>query len=73
MNNLVAGKNIDNDEADVTSKSNYLSRGLDSDLGIFWETSYSHMVSSMVIAEEVGVRMMKEYFKIEASKATHQY
>ena len=27
----------------------------------------------MVIAEEVGVRMMKEYFKIEASKATPQY
>ena len=27
----------------------------------------------MVIAEEVGVRMMKEYFEIEASKATPQH
>ena len=27
----------------------------------------------MVIAEQVGVRMMKEYFEIEASKATPQY
>ena len=63
----------DNDEADVTSKSNYLSRELDSDLGSFWESSYSHVVSSMVIAEQVGVRMMKEYFKIKASKASPQY
>ena len=44
----------DNDEADVTSKSNYLLREPDSDLGIFWNTSYSHVVSSMQIAEEVG-------------------
>ena len=62
-----------NDEADVTSKSNYLSRELDSDLDIFLDTSHSHLISSMVIAEEVGARMMKEYFKIEASKATPQY
>ena len=27
----------------------------------------------MVIAEKVRVRVMKEYFKIEASKATPQY
>ena len=27
----------------------------------------------MIVAKEVGVRMMKEYFKIEASKATPQY
>ena len=27
----------------------------------------------MVIAEQVGVRMVKEYFEIEASKATPQY
>ena len=27
----------------------------------------------MVIAEQVRVRMMKEYFEIEASKATPQY
>ena len=31
------------------------------------------MVSSMMVAEDVGVRMMKEYFEIEASKATSQY
>ena len=31
------------------------------------------MVLSMVIADQVGVRMMKEYFDIEASKATPQY
>ena len=27
----------------------------------------------MNVAKEVGVRMMKEYFEIEASKATPQY
>ena len=27
----------------------------------------------MIVAEEVGIRMMKEYFEIEASKATPQY
>ena len=26
-----------------------------------------------MVAEQVGVRMMKEYFEIEASKATPQY
>ena len=31
------------------------------------------MVSSMMVAEHVGVIMMKEYFEIEASKATPQY
>ena len=31
------------------------------------------MISSMIVAEDVGVRMMKEYFEIEASKATPQY
>ena len=31
------------------------------------------MVSSMMVTEHVGVRMMKEYFEIEASKATPQY
>ena len=55
----------DNDEADVTSKSNQISRELDLNLGNFWESSYSHVVSSMVIAEEVGIRMMKEYFESE--------
>ena len=31
------------------------------------------MLSSMIIAKDVGVRMMKEYFEIEASKTTQQY
>ena len=31
------------------------------------------MVSAMMVAEQAGVRMMKEYFEIEASKATSQY
>ena len=31
------------------------------------------MVSAMMVAEQAGVRMMKEYFEIEASKATPQY
>ena len=31
------------------------------------------MVLSMMVAEHVGVRIMKEYFEIEASKATPQY
>ena len=49
-------------------------RRLDSDLdGRGWESTGSHMVSAMKVAEQVGVRMMKEYFEIEASKATPQY
>ena len=31
------------------------------------------MVSSIIVVEDVGVRMMEEYFEIEASKATPQY
>ena len=31
------------------------------------------MVLAMMVAEQVSVRMMKEYSKIEASKATPQY
>ena len=31
------------------------------------------MVLSMMVAEEMSVRMMKEYCEIEASKATPQY
>ena len=62
------------DDPDATPKLNYLTRNLQSDLdGIAWESSYSHMVLAMVIAEQVGVRMMEEYFEIEASKATLQY
>ena len=48
-------------------------RGLDSDLGIGWESTGGRMVSAMMVAEQVGVRILKEYFEIEASKATPQY
>ena len=41
--------------------------------GIGWESTGSRMVSAMMVAEQAGVRMMKEYFEIEASKATPQY
>ena len=49
-------------------------RELDSDLvGNMWQSTGAHMVSDMMVAEQVGVRMMKEYFVTEASKATTQY
>ena len=64
----------DNEDADATPKLHYLTRTLKSDInGKVWKVSYSHMVLTMMVAEQVGVRMMKEYFKIEASKATPQY
>ena len=40
------------------------------------EGSWSHtypMLSAMIVAEQAGVRMMKEYFEIEASESTPQY
>ena len=30
-------------------------------------------LSAMVVEEQAGIRMMKEYFEIEASKSTPQY
>ena len=49
-------------------------RELDSDLdGNMWQSTGAHMVLAMMVAEQVGVRMMKEYFEIEASKVTPQY
>ena len=46
-------------------------RRLDSNLnGPRWESTGAHMVSAMMVAEQAGVRMMKEYFEIETSKAT---
>ena len=47
-----------------------LASDLDKDM---WESTCAHMVSAMMVAEQVGVHMMKEYFEIEASKATPQY
>ena len=38
----------------------------------YW-THICPMLSAMMIAEQVGVRMIEEYFKIEASKSTPQY
>ena len=38
-----------------------------------WESTGAHMVSAMMVAEQVGVCMIKEYFEIEASKAISQY
>ena len=65
------------DKSDTPNTSPHLSRmvkGLQSSLGTAWylddESSWGHMISSMMDAEDVGVRMMKEYFEIEASKAT---
>ena len=58
-----------NDDPDDTSKSNYLLRNLHSDLnGEAWESSYGHMVSAMMVVEQVGVRMMKEYSKSKCQK-----
>ena len=49
-------------------------RELDSDLdGSVWQSTGAHMVSAMMVAEQAGKRMMKEYFEIKASKATPQY
>ena len=42
-------------------------RELDSDLdGYSWQSTGAHMVLAMMVAEQVLVRMMKEYFEIEA-------
>ena len=44
--------------------------------GDYWNRIASHIchvVGAMVVAEQAGVRMMKEYFEIEASKSTPQY
>ena len=46
-------------------------RRLDSGLdGNRRESTGAHIVSAMMVAELAGVHMMKEYFEIEASKAT---
>ena len=45
--------------------------------GNYWNKIASHIcpvvVGVMVVAEQAGVQMMKEYFEIEASKSTPQY
>ena len=48
-------------------------KNLDSNLGIEWDLAGGHMISAMVLVEQAGIRMMKEYFEIEASKATPKY
>ena len=42
--------------------------------GLHWMKSYiCPTLSVMVVTEQAGIRMMKEYFEIEASKSTPQY
>ena len=49
-------------------------RELDLNLdGDMWQSIGTHMVLAMMVAEQVGVRIMKEYFEIKASKATPLY
>ena len=57
-------------EDPVEDRRSCMLRELDLDLGRGWESTGGHMVSAMMVAEQAGVRMMKEYFEIEASKAT---
>ena len=48
-------------------------RQLDSNLDEnMWELTGTHMVLAMMVVEQAGVRMIKKYFEIEASKATPQ-
>ena len=52
----------------------HMLRELDSDPdGSVWQSTGTHMVSAMMMVEQMRVRTMKEFFKIEASKATPQY
>ena len=44
--------------------------------GPYWQQMGSYIcstLSAMVVAEQAGIQMMKEYFEIEASKSTPQY
>ena len=44
--------------------------------GGYWRKSDSHIyptLAAMVLVEQAEIRMMKEYFEIEASKSTPQY
>ena len=50
-----------------------LKSNLDGEASDLNEPTYGHMVSAMMVAEHVGVRMMKQYFEIEALKAAPQY
>ena len=45
-------------------------------LGPYWNEMNSHIrpiLGAILVAEQAGVQMMKEYFEIEASKSTQQY
>ena len=58
----------------VEARRHLMVRRLDAGLdGNRWESTGAHMISVMMVAEQTGVRMMKEYFEIEASKSTPQY
>ena len=44
--------------------------------GPYWMQLGSHIyptLSAMIVAEQAGIRMMKEHFETEASKSTQQY
>ena len=61
------------DPMEYTQKPRML-REFDLDLdGDMWQSTGAHMDSAMMVAEQVGVRMMKEYFEIKGSKATPHY
>ena len=66
----------DSDAPDTSPRRPRMIKALQSSLGLAWdldEESWGHMVSSMMVAEDVGVRMIKEYIEIEASNVTPQY
>ena len=59
---------------DPTPRTEWMLRKIKSNLdGSEWKSTYGHMVLAMMVTEQVGVRMTKEHFKIEASEATPQY
>ena len=66
-----------NDDTDASISKTQMPRmlrRLNSDLdGPSWNLAGAHITSAMVVAEQAGVRMMKEFFEIEASKATPHY
>ena len=67
----VISDNDDTDDPISPIQMPRMLKGLNSNLdGPSWDIIGAHMSSAMVVAEQAGVRMMKKYFEIEASKAT---
>ena len=66
--------NNDTDDPISPTRMPRMLRGLISVLdGPSWDIAGAYMTSAMVVTEQAGVGIMKEYFEIEASKATPQY